>query len=47
MSEEAKHERLPRSVRKHLRQRKATLRRELPPEKAARAIDRLLREFRR
>ena len=38
--------RLPRSVRKHLRLRKAALRKELDPEKAERAITRLVREFR-
>jgi len=39
--------RLPRSVRKHLRNRKAVLRRELPVKEAKQAIEQLVRGFRR
>ncbi len=39
--------RVPRSVRKHIRRRKAAIRRELPPEQAKRAIERLMREAQR
>ena len=38
---------LPRSVRKHLRQQKAILRRTLPREEADKAIEQLVRGFRR
>jgi len=40
-------QRHPRSMRKHIRHLKANLRRELPPQEAAKTIERELRRIRR
>jgi len=47
MSNSKENRRLPRSMRKHLRNEKARLRRELPADEAERAIERLSRGPRR
>jgi hypothetical protein len=47
MNEVRERRRLPRSIRKHLRQEKARLKRLLAPEEARDAIDRLVLRFRR